>query len=339
MIPLSVVVLTKNEETRIARCLASVAGWADDLVIVDGLSTDSTVEICRRHGARVISRPFSGSFGEERNVGAEAAKHDWVLQLDGDDVVSDELRHAIERMLREGAPHAAFQVRRKNNFLGRWMMRGGWYHYYQTLYRRSRCHFEGRVHHILKIEGTVGTLEAPVLHYPFENLEQFLAKQNRYTELEARELLDEQGAPSEALLRRQLRRRPRTLFWKLYVKKQGWREGWHGLVFCGLYAGVHVLKWAKYWERAFGAPQSDASLTRFIERQNQETSAQARRMWQEQGRLPAYRLLRELAWRPFALFRKEGRPEGWEGFIRSWLAAWVHFLAWAKYWDVWRQAR
>lgn len=244
---LSVVVLTKNEETRIARCLESVR-WADEIIIVDGMSTDRTVEICTAAGATVLSHPFSGSFGEERNVGADAASGEWVLQLDGDDVVSDGLRAAIERIMRDGTPHAAFQIRRKNNFLGHWMMRGGWYHYYLTFYRKAACRFEGRVHHTLKVNGTIGVLEAPMLHFPFLSLEQFVAKQNRYTTLEAQEMLDTQGVLDRRLVRYQLTWRPAKLFWKSFVKKQGFCEGWYGLVFAALYAWVHFLKWAKYWE-------------------------------------------------------------------------------------------
>ncbi len=244
---LTVVVLTKNEEARIARCLESVQ-WADEIVVVDGLSTDRTVQICEAKGARVIAHPFSGNFGEERNLGAAAASGEWILQLDGDDVVSDELRDSIGRLLTEGSPHAAFQVRRKNNFLGHWMLRGGWYHYYHTLYRKSACHFVGRVHHLLKTTGTIGTLEAPVLHFPFVTLEQFVTRQNRYTSLEAKEIFDERGVLDARFVRYQLTRKPLKLFWKSYVKKQGFREGWYGLVFAILYAWVHFVKWAKYWE-------------------------------------------------------------------------------------------
>ena len=244
---LSVVVLTKNEEDKIARCLESVR-WADEIVVVDGLSTDRTVEICRQYGATVISRPFSGSFGEERNVGADAASGEWIVQLDGDDVVTEELREAIGRILTEGTSHAAFQIRRKSNFLGHWMMHGGWYYHYYTLYRKSACQFEGRVHHVLKIRGTAGVIEAPILHYPFTSLEQFVARHNRYTSLEAQEMLDTQGVLDRRLVRYQLTWRPLKLFWKSYVKKQGFREGWYGLVFATLYAWVHFLKWAKCWE-------------------------------------------------------------------------------------------
>jgi len=241
------VILTKNEEARIARCLESVR-WADEIVVVDGLSTDRTVEICQAYGAKVIAHPFSGDFGAERNLGAEAASGEWILQLDGDDVVSEELQTAITHVLTEGTTHAAFQLRRKNNFLGHWMMRGGWYHYYQMFYRKDACRFEGRVHHVLKIRGTIGTLDAPVLHFPFTSLEQFVSRQNRYTSLEAREILDTQGVLDQRFVRYQVRWRPVKLFWKSFVKKQGFREGWYGLVFATLYAWVHFLKWAKYWE-------------------------------------------------------------------------------------------
>ena len=244
---LSVVLLTKNEEARIARCLQSIR-WVDEVVVVDGLSTDRTAEICRHYGAKVIPHPFSGDFGQERNVGADAAIGEWVLSLDADDVVSDELRQAILQVLTDGTTHAAFHTRRKNNFLGHWMIHGGWYHYYPTLYRKAACRFEGRVHHLLKTTGTRGTLDAAVLHYPFTNLEQFVARQNRYTSLEGQELFDLQGVLDPKFVRYQLTWRPLKLFWKSYVKKQGFREGWYGLVFAILYAWVHFLKWAKYWE-------------------------------------------------------------------------------------------
>lgn len=246
---LSAVILTKNEASRIERCLQSLR-WVDEIIVVDGLSTDNTVAICERFGARVIQRPFSGSFGEERNAGADAATGEWVLQLDGDDVVSDELRAAIEQFLTAGTPHAAFDVRRFNNFLGHWMRHGGWFHYYQTLYRKAACRFEGRVHHTLKINGSVGRLEAAMLHYPFESLDQFVAKHNRYTTLEAKEQWDERGLLDHRLVRRQLMRRPLKIFWKTYVKKHGYREGWYGLVFASLFAWVEFLRWAKYWELA-----------------------------------------------------------------------------------------
>jgi glycosyltransferase involved in cell wall biosynthesis len=244
---ITAVLLTKNEEVRVARCLESIR-WVDEIVVVDGLSTDRTVAICAEYGAHVVPHAFAGNFGDERNLGAEAASHDWVLALDADDVVSEELRQALEALLTTGTPHVAFQLRRKSNFLGHWMTRGGWEYHYYTLYRRSRCHFQGRVHHVLQIQGSAGVLDAAVLHFPFSSLEQFVTRHNRYTSLEAQELLETRGVLPAREVRYQMAIRPLKLFWKSYVKKQGYREGWHGLIFAMLYTWVNFLKWAKYWE-------------------------------------------------------------------------------------------
>ena len=103
---LSVVVITKNEEPRIARCLQSVQ-WADEIIVVDGESTDRTVEIAQSLHAKIISHPFSGDFGMERNIGNDAASGDWILQLDADDVVSPQLRAQIEHVLGNGAAYDA----------------------------------------------------------------------------------------------------------------------------------------------------------------------------------------------------------------------------------------
>ena len=100
----------------------------------------------------------------------------------------------------------------------------------------------------MKVDGTIGVLDAPVLHYPFTSLEQFVAKHNRYTSLEAQELVERQGILDRRTVRNRLLWRPLKLFWKSYVKKQGYREGWHGLIFGLLFAWVDFLRWAKYWE-------------------------------------------------------------------------------------------
>ena len=243
---LSVVIITKNEEHRITRCLESVR-WADDIVVVDGQSTDQTQAVARTYGATVIERPFSGSFGEERNAGLAVATGEWVLQMDADETVSPELRAAIERLLVEGSSHAALKVRRRNYFLGHRMRYGGWYHYNLVLFRRALVRYEGLVHERLMVQGTIGVLEGDLLHRPFGSFEQFIERQNRYTSLQARELLQEEGHSSPRLIR-ELGVRPVKLWWKLYVKKQGFREGFYGLSFSMLFAWVHFLKWAKYWE-------------------------------------------------------------------------------------------
>lgn len=244
---ITAVILTKNEAGKIRRCLDAIR-WVDEIIIVDGESTDGTPAICREYGATVIDHPFGGDFGEERNLGNAHATSDWILQLDADDLVTPAFRRAAEQILREGTPHAAFQFRRTNCFLGHWMRHGGWDHFSLHFFRRGKARYQGRVHHALLVDGSIGTLRAAIEHYPFESIEQFVTRQNRYTTLEAHELVDRHGAFSPQELRRQIMVRPAKLFWKMYVKKQGFREGGYGLLFSGLFSFVHFLKWAKVWE-------------------------------------------------------------------------------------------
>ena len=244
---ISAVVLTKNEAGRIAACLDAIR-WVDEIIIVDGESTDGTPDICRGYGASVITHPFSGDFGEERNVGTAHATKDWVLQLDADDLVTEAFRQAALTILRAGSPHAAYRFRRTNCFLGHWMRHGGWDHDSLHFFRRGKARYQGRVHHALLVDGTIGSLQAAVEHYPFDSFEQFIDRQNRYTSLEAAELVEQHGPASDRDFAYQIRVRPLKLFWKLFVRKQGFRDGMYGLIFSGLFSFVHFIKWAKYWE-------------------------------------------------------------------------------------------
>ncbi len=249
---LTVLLLTRNEARQIERCLSSVR-WADEIVVVDGESTDGTAERCRAFGATVVSRPFCGSFAEERNAGLDVASGDWVLQMDADERVTPGLRMALERVLSsQGGGVAAYQVYRRNIFLGRFMRYGGWYHDHLCLFRRTGHRYHGLVHERLNVRGEIGHLRADLEHEPFRSLEQFITRQNRYTTLQARELLETNGVLPWRTVEPRLRRRALNRWWKFYVKKQGFREGMHGLVFSTLFAWVELLIWAKYCELAYG---------------------------------------------------------------------------------------
>ena len=247
---LSVVIIAKNEEHRITRCLESVR-WADEIIVVDGMSTDRTAELCRAHGARVIAHAFENDFSIERNLGIEAAVGDWVLQLDADDVVTEEFRRqALEMLTHDDPAIDAYKFRRKSVLLGQPMRYGGWLYYIPNLVRRRTVRFTGRVHERPVVPGQIGVIEADIEHHPFSSVEEFLARHRRYTGLQAQELLEREGRLPRWRTAWRLVHRPWKTFWKSYVKKQGFREGWNGLRFAVLFAWVEWLKWRTYRQLA-----------------------------------------------------------------------------------------
>lgn len=244
---LSVVVLTKNAQEMLPACLASVS-WADETIVVDGGSTDGTVEAARGAQAQVIHDETSDNFAHLRNMGSQKARGDWILQLDADEVVTPDFRKAIEEILGDLSKHAAYKFRRRNFFLGHWMRFGGWDHQSLHLFRKGLARYEGRVHERLFVQGTIGSLRVGVDHYPFRTLEEFLDRQNRYTSLQALDRYEKEGPFPMKEIWRQTAVRPVKLFWKIFVKKQGFRNGRVGLIFAALFAFVELMLWAKVWE-------------------------------------------------------------------------------------------
>lgn len=246
---LSVVIITKNEEGKIARCLESVK-WADEIIIVDDLSEDRTVEICQKYGAKVISHKSCGNFDQQRNIGIDNASSDWILQMDADEIVSEKLKQAIQKVLTDNSNCASYKFKRKNYFLGHFMQYGGCYDcYYTKLFRRNLGRYIGHgIHEILHLDGKVEEIDADIEHYHFNSLSQFVQRQNYYTSVEAKVMYEDKGKVDEKILRYQMTKRPFRLFWKHYVKKKGYKDARFGLLFAVLNAWKHFLLWAKYWE-------------------------------------------------------------------------------------------
>ncbi len=246
---ITAVVMTMNAEAIVEGTLESVRGWVDEIVVLDGVSTDRTVDICRRYGAKVFQNKWDRkAFSTERNLGTSHATMDWCLHIDPDERATPEFRDAVLKMLASKTPHAAFEFRKKNFFMGHWMKHGGWYHYSLHLFRRTKGRYEGVIHESLKADGTVGKIDAPVEHYPFQSFSQFLQRHNWYSQLEAREELEKRGRIPDAEVEFNLRKKPIKRFWKFYVKKAAFLDGAHGLIFSVLYAWMHFVNWAKYWE-------------------------------------------------------------------------------------------
>ena len=247
-VKLSVVIIAKNEEHRITRCLESVR-WADEIIVVDGMSTDRTAEICLAYGARIVSHAFEDDFSIERNLGLEAATGEWVLQLDADDVVTDDFRQrALELLVHDDPAFDAYKFRRKSVLLGQPMRHGGWLYYIPNLVRRRTVRFTGRVHERPVVPGRIGVIEADIEHHPCQTVQEFVERHKRYTTLQAQELLEREGRLPVWQVSWRMVHRPWKTFWKSYVKKQGFREGSIGLQFSVIDAWIQWLKWRKYFQ-------------------------------------------------------------------------------------------
>ena len=256
-VPISAVIIAYNDEPNMQACLESVT-WADEIIVVDSFSTDATERISRRFTDKVYQHAFHG-FGRLRNEAIAHATHDWIFSLDTDERATAELRAEIHRTLETGPEADAYFVPRKNYFLGRWIKHCGWYPDYRQpqLFRKDRLRYrEELVHESFDVEGEIGYFKSPALQYPFRDIDHYLMKQERYSDLMARRMVeqDRRFAPS------QLVTHPCFTFLKMYIGRKGCLEGIPGLILSGLYAYYTFIKYARLWElrRERGA---GASLT------------------------------------------------------------------------------
>jgi len=241
-LPVSLVVITRDAAADIADCLLS-APFASDALVVDSGSGDHTVEIARRTGARVITRAFLG-FGRQKQFAVEEAVHDWVLCLDADERLSPALRESIVTLFASGEPpHAAYALARRNRFLGRWLAHGEGYPDWTTrLFDRRRARWsDDPVHEHVIAEGPVGRLDGDLLHASAESLERYIAKQNRYTTLQA-DALHATGRRSSAFA---MAAAPLAWFLRYYVLKLGFLDGAAGFAHIAIGAFASFLKHAK----------------------------------------------------------------------------------------------
>lgn len=244
MATLSVIMITNNEARNLPRALDSVS-FADEVVINDSGSTDGTLEIARSRGCKIIQSEFAG-FGIAKQAALDAATSDWVLSIDADEEVDEALANAI-RVAIAGSAFDGYNVNRKSQFLGRWILHSGWYpDYLPRLFRRDKGHFTfDRVHERIEVDGSLGKLEGSLLHYTDPDIEHYLNKLNRYTTLSA-EILQGQG---KCFRVSNIVVKPPATFVKMYFLKAGFRDGIQGLLLA-LLSSFHVLcKYAKLWER------------------------------------------------------------------------------------------
>jgi glycosyltransferase involved in cell wall biosynthesis len=242
-VPLTVAVITLNAGARLDACLAS-AGFADELLVVDSGSTDDTVEVARRHGARVESKEWLG-FGRQKQHAVALARHDWVLCLDSDERVTEGLERSIREAMAAPRYHA-YRFTRRNRFLGRWLAHGeGYPDWCLRLFHRAHAGWSGdEVHEVVLTTAQVGRLEGDLLHESVEDIATYLAKHNRFSTAHA-QMLYSQGtrtSPARVALS------PVIRFAKYYVFRLGFLDGIEGMAHCLIGAWYSFVKHLKLYE-------------------------------------------------------------------------------------------
>lgn len=249
---LSIVYATYNEEANLARSLESITDLADELIVVDGSSTDKTREIATKFGAEVIKTTNKPIFHINKQMAMDAAKGDWTLQMDADEVVDETMRRNIVEILNEPIEKqaAAYWLKRRNWFLGVFLKKGGQYpdpviRFYQT----GKAHLPMEsVHEQMAVDGPVGWLSGHLLHYNSPSFSDYLRKANTYTSLTALEMQKKKVSLNVVTFLQHSLWLPLKTFLLLYFRHKGFVDGFPGFVFAW-FSGLHFfLAYIKYWE-------------------------------------------------------------------------------------------
>jgi len=242
-IPLSVVVLTKNEESCLSECLETLA-WADEVIVVDDESKDRSVEIARRYTDRIVAKRMDNE-GRHRNWAYALAKNNWVLSLDADEKVTAELIQEISLAVKS-VDFVAFDIPLRNYIGSYWVRHGGWYPASKVrLFRKDKFKYEeAQVHPRVFISGKCGHLKADIIHKGYPNIEHFLNSVNRQSSLEALKWVDtKRKMPLPHILWRAVDR-----FFRRYIRKKGYKDGLYGFIIAYFDSLYQILSYLKYRE-------------------------------------------------------------------------------------------
>lgn len=223
-LPLSVAVITLNEEKNLPRCLESVRDLAREIVIVDSGSTDGTAQIAAQFGATFQFQKWLGHV-EQKNVALQRCSQPWVLALDADEVVSPELAQVIRDLLSTERRESGFFINRRTHYLGEWIWHSWYPEWRLRLVRQSQARWSGRdPHDKLEVPGDNGRLKGDLLHFSYHTLQDHLQRTIQYAKISANELRED-GKTAHWY---HLFFSPLLTFLKKIILRQGWRDGWRG---------------------------------------------------------------------------------------------------------------
>lgn len=246
---ISVAIATFNEEENIGPCLETVKDWVDEIVIVDGESTDKTREIAKKYGAKVIVTTNKPIFHINKQMAIDACQGDWILQLDADERVTPELEEEILEAIK--LPYNGFWIPRRNFFLGRYLKKGGQYpDYTLRLYKKGKGRLPCKtVHEQAKVKGKVGYLKNDLLHLADPTFSRYLMRFDRYTSLVADEMEKNKVKLGLLSFLNYWFVKPFKWFILTYFRHKGFIDGFPGFVFSGFSSLRFNVGYIKYWER------------------------------------------------------------------------------------------
>jgi len=240
---LSVTIIAGAVEHEIRECLESVK-WADEIIVVNSQSEDRTAKIAHEYTGKVWIRAWEG-YGAQKQFALDQATNDWVLSLDSDERVSEELRAEIQGILANGSSYDGYYIPRRSYFLGHWVKYCGWYPGYQLrLFRKSKTRMnEKRVHESFVVLGPVGYLTKDILHHTHPTIRATLQKIDAYSTLKAQERANRKRVTFLDLMLR-----PPAAFLHFFFFKQGFRDGVYGLMVSLIHAMTVTQTYLKIWE-------------------------------------------------------------------------------------------
>ena len=247
MAKLSVIIITKNEDKMLDDCLKSVS-WVDEILVVDSGSTDRTLEIAKRHKAKIVDSSKGKSFSEWRNIGFKKATSDWIVYIDADERMSKDLKDEIKKMVeKENPPCVAYAIPRENIIFGKKFRHGGfWPDYVKRLFKKDGFHgWSGKLHEEPKFNGELGHLDNPLTHEKHETLSEMMDKTNVWSAVEA-ELMFSANHP-QMNVARFISAMARE-FWYRMIREKAFLDGGEGVIMALYQVFSRFVSYAKLWE-------------------------------------------------------------------------------------------
>jgi glycosyltransferase involved in cell wall biosynthesis len=251
MVHLSVVIITFNEEKNIGKCLESVHEIADEIVVVDSFSTDQTEEICRKYSKVVFTQKAFDGFGAQKQFATGLAKHRWVLSLDADETLSEDLQQEIKKVLNETPTIASFSMKRQTYYQGRTLRFCGMHtERHIRLFDKTVAGFSSHRVHEHVVAPTVFSLKKPMIHFPYQNIAHHIDKINHYTNL---------YSSKRSISKLQIITKIPIRFLTIYFFKLAILDGFPGFIWAIMGSYYSFLKYTKIHEQSH-LPHQDSLL-------------------------------------------------------------------------------